>query len=525
MDKLDTNNANHFIYKHPPLDISVLGGIRLEGLDRMRVTLKVQMEHLSLRHNLDLYNDNQTEKFIRKIAERLEIGTSVATSALTDLTDELEKYRLEELEKDLSQKDKRKMLSEQEIKEAKLYLSSPNLMQRTMEDIGKAGMIGEENNRLLVYLIFTSRKRDNPLHIISLGSSGIGKTHLQEKVSALIPEEDKLEITTLSGNAFYYFGQQELRNKLILIEDLDGADQVLYPLREIKSKKRITKTVVIKNTKGETRTITLKVEGPVCVAGCTTKESLYEDNANRSFLIYIDESPEQDEKIMHYQRKLSAGKVDVGEELKTIELLRNTQRVLQPVGIRNPFAEKLHIPKEVFKPRRTNAHYLAFIEAVTFYHQYQREKQHDKETGEEYIETTLDDIREANKLPKEILIRKSDDLSGACRGYFERLKIWLQEAQKETFTISESMRRLRVKETTIRRYHRDLTLCGLLRYERIKGEKTNYYQIISYADYQELKEKISTVLDKKLEELENATIRQSSATSKMADQKSSKSKS
>ena len=44
--------------------------------------------------------------------------------------------------------------------------------------------------------------------------------------------------------------------------------------------------MVIKNTKGETRTITLKVEGPVCVAGCTTKESLYEDNANRSFLIY-----------------------------------------------------------------------------------------------------------------------------------------------------------------------------------------------------------------------------------------------
>ena len=211
----------------------------------MRVTLKVQMEHLSLRHNLDLYNDNQTEKFIRKIAERLEVGTSVATSALTDLTDCLEQYRLEELERTISEKDKRKILSEKEIKEAKLYLSSPNLMQRTMEDISKAGVIGEENNRLLMYLIFTSRKRENPLHIISLGSSGIGKTHLQEKVSALIPEEDKLEITTLSGNAFYYFGQQELRNKLILIEDLDGADQVLYPLREIKSKKRITKTVVI----------------------------------------------------------------------------------------------------------------------------------------------------------------------------------------------------------------------------------------------------------------------------------------
>ena len=307
--RLNVANPEHITYEHPPMNIAVLGGIRLEGLDRMRVTLRVQVEHLSLRHNLDLYNDNQTEKLIRKIAERLEIGTSVAAAALTDLTDELEKYRLEELEKQTQVQDKRKFLTPEEIKAAQQYLSAPNLMARTKEDIGRAGVIGEADNRLLMYLIFTSRKRDNPLHIISLGSSGIGKTHLQEKVSALIPEEDKMEITTLSGNAFYYFGQQELRNKLILIEDLDGTDEVLYPLREIKSKKRITKTVVIKNTKGETRTVSLVVEGPVCVSGCTTKESLYEDNANRSFLIYIDESKEQDSNIMAYQRKLSAGKI------------------------------------------------------------------------------------------------------------------------------------------------------------------------------------------------------------------------
>ena len=243
-NKLNITNPEHLTYAHEPLDIAVLGGIRLEGLDRMRVTLKIQLEHLALRHNLDLYNDTQVEKLVRKVAERMEVGTSVIASALTDLTDCLEQYRLEEKERqEIQDRPTRKPLTADEIKKAQLYLSSPNLMDRTKEDIGKAGVIGEHGNRVLMYLVFTSRKRANPLHIISLGSSGIGKTHLQEKVSALIPEEDKLEITTLSGNAFYYFGQQELRNKLILIEDLDGADQVLYPLREIKSKKRITKTV------------------------------------------------------------------------------------------------------------------------------------------------------------------------------------------------------------------------------------------------------------------------------------------
>lgn len=500
--KLNTSNPDHITYEHPPIEIAVLGGIRLEGLDRMRVTLKVQIEHLSLRHNLDLYNDNQTEKLIRKIAERLEIGTSVAAAALTELTDELEKYRLEELERivSASNQNKQKMLTPDEIKAAKQYLSAPNLMERTKEDIGKAGVIGEENNRLLMYLIFTSRKRDHPLHVISLGSSGIGKTHLQEKVSALIPEEDKMEITTLSGNAFYYFGQQELRNKLILIEDLDGAEDVLYPLREIKSKRKITKTVVVKNTKGETRTVSLVVEGPVCIAGCTTKESLYEDNANRSFLIYIDESKEQDSKIMDYQRKLSAGKIDLAAQWSLTEAFQNMQRVLQPITIRNPYAEKLQIPDEVFKPRRSNAHYLAFIEAVTFYHQYQRESEADSQTGEVYISTTLEDIEEASKLMKKILLRKSDQLNGATRDYFEKLKTWLTNEEKETFMNREIRTQLRIKGTTLRRYHYSLLDVGLIRVKSGKKSTGFQYEIISPDEYKQLKQRIDTILDEVLEQ-------------------------
>jgi hypothetical protein len=191
-----------------------------------------------------------------------------------------------------------------------------------------------------MYLIFTSRKREHPLHIISLGNSGIGKTYLQEKVGELIPEEDKVEITTLSENALYYFGQRELKHRLVLIEDLDGAENVLYPLRELQSKKFITKTLAQKTTSGETKTVHIKVEGPVSVAGCTTQEQVYEDNANRSFLIYIDESKEQDERIMAYQRSKSAGTIDRTMENKTKQLLQNMQRVLQPVQIRNPFAEQ-----------------------------------------------------------------------------------------------------------------------------------------------------------------------------------------
>ncbi len=393
--KLNTENTNCFVYETEELLIELLGGVRVEGLDRMRVTMKLsvvnrkhpqytsELADLAIRHNLDLYNDTQVEKFVRRVAEKLEVGSIELTKAIAEITSELEVYRLTQLNK--QEQKPVKQLTEQEREEAMNLLKSPNLLMRTNELIGESGVIGEEVNRLLMYLIFTSRKREQPLHIISLGSSGIGKTYLQEKVGELIPAEDKLEITVLSENALYYFGQHELQHKLILIEDLDGAGTVLYPLRELQSKKFITKTLAQKTTTGETKTVHLKVEGPVSVAGCTTSEQVYEDNANRSFLIYIDESKEQDEKVMEYQRKRSAGTIDRAAENNVKQLLQNTQRVLQPVQIRNPYAEQLLLPQGVFKPRRTNAHYLAFIEAVTYYHQYQRTERVDEDTGEMFI--------------------------------------------------------------------------------------------------------------------------------------------
>ncbi|MFL0169522.1 hypothetical protein [Tenacibaculum maritimum] len=184
--KLQTSDAEQLIYENDLLQLTVLGGIKLEGLDRMRVTVKLQLQESSrppIRHNLDLYNDTQLEKFIRKCAEKLEIGTSVISASLSELTEELEKYRLQKIkESEENLKPKIKRLNLGEIEEAETFLKSKDLLEKTNELIGKSGVIGEEVNRLLMYLIFTSRKREQPLHVVSLGSSGTGKTHLQERL-------------------------------------------------------------------------------------------------------------------------------------------------------------------------------------------------------------------------------------------------------------------------------------------------------------------------------------------------------
>jgi predicted transcriptional regulator len=503
MHAINAQNPERIVYENHYLHMTVLGGVRLDGLDRLRVTIKValpQSDRPPIRHNLDLYNDAQSEKFIRKIAERLEIGTSLVAGCLSELTEQLEIFRLEQIKAQSANNQKAaKPLTAEEVRAARAFLEEKNLLQRTNALIEKSGIVGEEKNRLLLYLIFTSRKLQRPLHAISLATSGTGKTHLQEKVGELIPEEDRIEITTLSENAFYYFGQRELKHRVILIEDLDGAENVLYPLRELQSKRKITKTIAHKNTKGETKTITLTVEGPVSVAGCTTQESVYEDNANRSFLLYLDESAEQDVKIMNYQRAQSAGKIDYEAERKAQELLKNVQRLLQPITVKNPYAEQLVLPSEVFKPRRTNAHYLQFIEAVTFYHQLQREQIVDHTSGEVYIQTTPEDIAAANMLMKDILLRKSDELSGACRNYFEKLKTLLQQQNKHMFTNGEIRNALRINSSNQKRYMLELKQCGLIKIA--KGDKKNgfYYEVVSVEEYAQLQSAIDGVLQNVLE--------------------------
>ncbi len=510
---LNTSNPYRYSYLTKALEIHILGGIKTTRLETLRVTLSIQklvsakagsQSHNALRQSIDLYNDNQVEKLIRKAAERLEVGTSILRNDLQQLTHALENYRFVLLEsQNQHERPAVKHLSAREQKQAETFLKSKSLLEKTNELIGKSGVIGEEINRLLMYLIFTSRKTQNPLHCVSLGSSGMGKTHLQSKVAELIPPEDKVEITVLSANAFYYFNRTELQHKLILIEDLDGAESVLYPLRELQSKKRITKTVVHKDRQGTTKTIHLTVEGPVSVAGCTTKEHIYEDNSNRSFLLYIDESEQQDQRIMNYQRAVSAGQINQDEQLHAAELLCNVQRVLKPIKVINPYAMALELPQSVFKPRRTNAHYLQFIEAITFYCQMQRESKVDTQTGELFIETTLEDIQEANKLIGEVLLRKSDILSGACRHFFESLKQYLTKASQSTFTNTEIRRVLRIHPSNQKRYMLQLIQAELIR--KIKGDKRKgyVYEVVSYNEYTNTQTQIQQLFDNIITQLQH----------------------
>jgi len=505
---LITDNPELLLYLDGKLHITVLGGIKLTGFDRLKVTLKLvntDDKHNVFRHNLDLYNSIQTEQLIEKSADALNIGAREISAAMTGLTTSLEQYRLERLEAMKPKQPEKKQLTESERKTAIAYLKSPDLLGRTKQAIGQSGIVGEETNALIAYLIYTSRTRETPLHLLCLGASGTGKTWLQEKVGELIPEEDKLEITTLSVNAFYYFGKDELKYKLLLLEDMDGAEDVLYPIRELQSKRKISKTVTLKDSKGNPKTITLQVEGPVCISGCTTREQVYEDNANRCILLYMDGSAEQDLKIMDYQRKMSAGLIDHFAEKKVREALKNVQRMLKPVSVKNPYAPYLQLPEAVFKPRRTMLLLLLFTETITYYHQYQRELKTDEDTGEQYIETTIEDIKAAFGLLETTLLKKSDELNDACRSFFERLKAYLKEQDTDTFYSKEVRSAMRLSPSSLGRYLYELERMGYIKIAKGSRYKGFEYKIQSWNDLENLASDAQSMVKSILENIQLVT--------------------
>jgi hypothetical protein len=335
------------------------------------------------------------------------------------------------------------------------------------------------------------------LHAIIFGKSGSGKTYLQTKVSECLPEESVRTITSLTENTLYYSAKDFWKHKVLLIEDLEGVYNAFLPLREFMSKQSISKLTTDKDAKGNNVQKVLTTEGPICVSGATTKESIYEDNANRSFLIHIDESAQHTDEVMEFQRKQKAGMINEQSQTEARQLLQNVQRLLQNIKVINPYALELRIPDLVFKKLRTNMHYLRLIEIITLYHQYQREIKTDP-AGQRYIETDLNDIAIANWLVKETLLRKSDELSGELREFFESLK---SKSDKEnTFFAKDLRKTLRMHPMKLARYLVQLESRGYIKRTGGNRKQGFEYQVSEWDDYKLLKEGID-ILDSKLEHL------------------------
>jgi len=145
------------------------------------------------------------------------------------------------------------------------------------------------------------------------------------------------------------------------------------------------------------------VEGPTAVFLTTTQPDLDPETKSRFFVTSVDESREQTERILAYQRRRYTLQ-GVQEQALTEAIRRRHhafQRCLQPLRVIIPFGEKLSYGDSRLPGRRDQPKYLGLITALAFLRQLQKEIKTLPQLGA-YIEVDKTDVRWANDLMTEL---------------------------------------------------------------------------------------------------------------------------
>ena len=517
---LDTSQLNKLIYTSPNAIYSVLGNLPKE-LDKLIAGLHAELKtgdkrfRKKSRHDkANLYDDRAVNKMSSEIAEKLNINKSDVLEDLQILTHLLEEHRDNFIQqtKDLPEEQAGKLyiMSSKEREEVLSFLKQKDVVKQLIQMLGDAGIVGEERNRIFLFLVAFSYKMKDTLHALIQGSSGSGKTRLLKRILACMPPEDVISFTRLSDKALYNFPERYFVNKLFGLEDADGlSEDAEFAFRELQSNGEIKSGTSIKLDNGQMTAGQRTVKGPIASICCTTKGEIYEDNMSRVFIVAVDESSEQTAKIIEYQNKEAAGLIDDKKAEKVQKFIRNIVRVLEPLRVVNHYATKIHLPENVKKKRRLNAMFLCCINQIVLLHQYQR-----KRDSQGRLIATIEDVEMAVNIMFETIVLKADELDGSLRQFYENLKNYIEKKHKGSvsslenisFTLREIRHELHVSKTQLQRYMNDL---HELEYVRQEGGYTNKgysWHITYWDDYKILRERIKKDLEeqvKKLREEEN----------------------
>ena len=448
-------------------------------LGRLRVTVKVTRGESFHVDTLDLYASRSRTEFARRVSKVFGVEGAAAESALLALLVEAEKLAEREQDEEVSPAVR---MSESERVEASAFLRRPDLLDQVAADIDALGYVGEETNKRLLYLVAVSRKLEDPLSAIVLSQSGAGKSGLTETIERLCPPEDVVLLTRLTPQSLYYTEPGFLDRKLVIVEERYGSLEADYSIRVLQSRKKLIAAAPIKDPQtGNMRTKVFTVEARAAFIEATTASAVNHENATRCFELTMDESPEQTRRIHERQRLLRTERgLRLRQEAETICRRHwNAQRLLEPLPVVIPFADKLSFPSAWMRTRRDHARFLNLIEVSAFLHQHQREKR------EGAVVASLADYEMAYGLAGQVLTETLSDLKRPLREAYARIRE-LSLKGEGGVTRSEIREALALPDSTVRRWLGELVELEYLEADQGKQGKAARYALTGRAPKQEL---------------------------------------
>ena len=401
-------------------------GLSPNGLDRLKVNVRLKVDAAFHLDTIDLYQARARTQFAESAARLCRTGELQVSADLLQLIEHLEAARLSMRRADTST-DEAPMTS-QEREAALEYLRSPNLCERIVEDFRKCGLVGERATVLVAYLAAVSRKLEEPLCLLIVARSGAGKSALQDALCALVPADEVVRVTRVTGQALFYKDPYSLQRKVLAIAEEEGAQQAVYSLRTLASDQHLSIAATRTDPQtGKLHTEHYEVYGPVVIVITTTAADAFDEETRSRFVqLTMDESEDQTRQVLEQQRRRYTleGVLERVASEQVRKLHHNVQKLLRPLEVVNPYVEQLTYPTDRLIHRREQKKYLALINSIALLNQHQRRvRRATRESIEvEYVEVEIEDIALANELAQAVLARSLDELAPPVRGMYEAMR-------------------------------------------------------------------------------------------------------
>lgn len=506
MKNLQITNSRFITYTDDLLTVDVLGGVDLSQVERMVCTLRITYnDYPPQRTTLDLYNDNQTDKLQRTLCDKWGLKLLEASRSLSTLTLQLEEYRLQQLRYTGKVPQQAFSPSEEDKRRAVHFLSEKNLSGSLTEQLNTIGILGEDRNALILFLALASHKSANPFSVLCLAKSGIGKSYILQKLSECMPDGSFSFHSRISANALYYFDSGDINGKVLFVEDLEWTTQMLQPLATLQTQGRLVNTRATKDKDGMLHSTTFEVVARLCLIACAYSDKNFEELGLPFLCLHLNHSPAQDLAVMEYQKKCRAGQIRTEDIARAQHLLKCVIASLQNISVVNPYATLINLPQDIAYPRKSLLLLLNFIEAITFFFQYQRERLTDTDTGEIFIRTHPQDIEMAFALLKNTLFRRADELSTSVRGFYKWLTEYLQQAKTTQFTALDISKTKPIHPRTLNRYLQELKLFSYIQVAGGNKHREGFiYKLTDFGNQKEVQGRIEQEMQATLKDVWNA---------------------
>jgi DNA primase len=429
----------------------VRGLAKASSFEVLRVNVLVARDHPrrgEVFHvdSLDLYSARARGVFARAAGEELGVAEELVARDMGRVLLACEEHAERAVREAQAAAEPVVELSESEREHALSLLRDPELVQRIETDFERVGVVGEQSNCLIGYLAAVSRKLDRPLAVMVQSTSAAGKSALQEAVLSMVPEEERVSFSAMTGQSLFYMGETDLQHKVLAVAEEEGAERASYALKLLQSEGelRIASTGKEGQT-GRLVTHTYTVRGPVAIMLTTTTIDVDEELLNRCIVLSVDEEREQTRAIHERQRERETldGLLAEHERAHVLKLHQDAQRLLEPLAVVNPYAKRLTFSDARTRTRRDHMKYLTLIRTIALLHQHQRpRKTTATASGEQlaYIEVTRDDIVLANRLAHAVLGHSLDELPPGTQRLLSLIERHVERMAAEQGTVRERVR-------------------------------------------------------------------------------------